>query len=210
MSRRIGALAAAAVLALALSACQSNASGSDSGGSGGSSAGSGGGSSSDAGKTPYRDLDSAAAAVVGHDQHGQEPTQRSSKAQFGGCQIWMGVSWDLSDDYMPSADKYGIGGHVQWKCVPGAAGVDRWNIHARLQFAYTASGPWTTEAEDTADLHIAEAPKNGVRFPYTGHCTTDKWRLAVDVDGAMDDMTQIRQTLYSQWRQVTPEDCARE
>lgn len=237
MNTRIrAAVLIAAALVLALSGCSSQAGGSStSGTSGGSSGGSTGGSSGgsstggdssggvpaggggDLGRTPHNDLGDAgkeAQAAGTKDAHGGfGPTTRSSWGG-NGCKIWFGVSYASSGTYMVVADKFGIGGHVQWECTHFGADMVRWHLEAaKLQWALTGTSTSWTDADGpgtTANVQVPEMGASGVRFPYTDHCTTDAWRVVATFDGETTSGGTGKITIVSDWRQVTSEDCDRE
>lgn len=213
MHIRPGALAAAVVLAVSLAACQSTGSDGSSGGSGGSSGGSSGGAaggSNSNGVNPVGDLDGAGAkeALTTGDQRGSSG-EDAHRFQVGGCRLWFGVSWDRSDQYLVSADRYGVGGHTQWSCSGVNIGVDDWHLKTWVEWTLApgAGAVWSKEGE----LQIDTAGHQGVRFPTSSDCTSDYWRVTAQVYGTMTDGTAIpKQTISSQWRKVTSEDCARE
>lgn len=203
MHRRIGGLAAAAVLALALTACQSNASSSDSGGSGGTSGGSSGGAAVGAGGSPSMNVDGGSAAPG---NTGSAHARTSD--DFDGCKVWFGFSQSGSATYLVSASKEGISGHFQWKCAKLAVGVDRVRFTAHLEHSFTLGGPYTAEAESSTSAAGAKA--SGSLFPLTSYCTTDWWRVRVTIgwdETGGGPMT--RPDLVSESRKVTSEDCNR-
>lgn len=210
MKQRIGSLAGAAVLAVALAGCQSSTSGSGSGGggtSGGSSGGTSGGSSGGAavsnGSSPAMNVDNGSAAPG---NSGSDHARTSDK--FDGCAVWFGFSQAGSATYLVSADKEGIGAHFQWKCDKLAVGVDRLRFTAHLEHSFTLGGPYTAEPESSTSG--GGAKPSGSLFPLTSYCTTDWWRVRVTIGW---DQTgggpQTRPDLVSESRKVTSEDCNR-
>ena len=202
MRRRIAPLAAATVLAAALTACQNNASSSDSGGSGGTSGGTSGASS---GGTVAAGPSSNAAPPVGDSGDGGHV--RTSD-DFDGCKIWFGFSQSSAATFLVSASKEGIGGHVQWKCSKMAVGVDRLRISTHLEHSFTLGGPYTAEAASATSGGGTNG--SGSLFPTTHYCTTDWWRQRVTIgwdETGGGPMT--RTDLVSESKKVTDEDCNR-
>jgi hypothetical protein len=206
MSRRIGALTAAAVLVLGLTACGAG-SGTDahSGGStgGGTTGGGNGGAAAGDGASPNMKVDGATAAAGNFGAN-----HSNTSDNFDGCKIWFGFSQSGSTTYLVSASKDGIGGHVQWKCNQIAVGVDRLRITAHLEWAYTLGGTYTTE--DTSKTSGGGTNSAGNLFPLTDHCTSDWWRVRVTIGwDETGSGPQTRPDLVSESRKVTDEDCNR-
>lgn len=199
MTRRIGTLAAAAVLAAVVTACQSNASGDSSGGgSGGSS--SGGTSGGTVAAAPSST--SAAAGNAGDGGH-----VRTSD-DFDGCKVWLGFNQSSSSTFLVSASKEGVAGHVQWRCAKLGVGVDRLRISTHLEHSFTLGGPYTAEPASTTSGGGTNG--SGNLFPTTTYCTTDWWRVRVTIgwdETGGGPMT--RPDLVSESRKVTDEDCTR-
>jgi len=204
--KRIGALAAAAVLAVGLAACQSSTSGSDAGGgSGGSSGGSSGGTSGGSSGGTVAAAPSTTAAAGGDSGDGGHV--RTSD-DFDGCKIWFGFSQSGSSTFLVSASKEGIAGQVQWKCAKLGVGVDRLRISTHLEHAFTLAGPYTAETASATSGGGTNGA--GSLFPTTHYCTTDWWRERVTIgwdETGGGPMT--RPDLVSESRKVTDEDCNR-
>jgi len=204
MRHRIIRLTAAAVLALALTACQSTASSGSSGGStsGGSSGGTTGGS------VPSALASADVHSVPDPADEGKGPGTRTSD-DFDGCSVWFGYSKASASTYLIAADKYGIGGHVTWKCSKMGANIDRLRFTARLEYAFTLGGPYTAEPSSTTSG--GGTSPSGSLFPLTDHCTTDWWRVRVTI--GWDETLggpMSRPDLVSEARKVTDADCNRE
>lgn len=217
MIRRITAAAlTAAALALFLSGCQSTAGGSSaSGGSlGGSSGGIGGGDQFDPapgdlgwgqGDTesgPMKEADTTA------DAHGKTGDAFSDTVE--NCKAWFGVNPARSSEYLVAADRYGIAGHVQWKCS-GTTSIARLHVDVKLRWSLAPGGPWKDETTSNANRTYTGDPTHGTGIVFNETCTTDYWQVGFRIrteEAAQGPVT--RPWIWSQWRKVTSEDCNRE
>lgn len=142
------------------------------------------------------------------DAHGK--TGSAFTDEVDGCHVWFGVSQARSSEYLVAADRYGIGGHVQWKC--DSAAVARLRLDVKLRWAYRPEGPWTDEpAGSNANRHYSDTIGHGTAMVFNDSCTTDYWQVGFRV-GVDEDMqgSVTREWVWSQWRKITSEDCARE
>lgn len=200
------------LLALALTATACVAPSSNNSGTGGLSAGSGGQLDPAPGDLGWGQDNTESApmkeAHTTHDAHGR--TDNVFTDEVEGCTTWFGVSKARSDEYLIAADKYGIGGHVQWKCS-GASSIARLHVDVKLRWALTPAGPWTDESGPNADRTYTDTVGYGTAMVFNDTCTTDYWQVGFRM--RTEEATQggvVRPWIWSQWRKVTSEDCARE
>lgn len=226
MTRRTTAAALTAALALALTACGSQTGGSSgSYGGGGSGGSSSGGSSSSGGIIGGGDQFDPAPGDLGWgqgntesgpmkeadtttDAHGKTDSTFSDTVE--NCKVWFGVNPARSSEYLVSADRYGVAGHVQWRCS-GTTSIARLHVDAKLRWALSPAGPWTEETGATANRTFTSDPGSGTGIVFTDECTTDYWQVGFRVrteEAAQGPVT--RPWIWSQWRKVTSEDCNRE
>lgn len=220
------AAAISAVLLAGTAACKSSTSGSGSTGGGGTSGGSDGSSGGDPGSVaaaggedslgdtfPASILDGVSQAASSTDSRGEFGTEYNNLAEIGTCKFYFGINPARSNEYIVSADSDGIGGQMAWSCNKVNSGgdirIDEINLWLEWSHAPTAGGPWTKEPDGTGNRTITDPGGSGALIVFNDHCTTDYWRAVFKVEVEQANQGMVTQTVHSQWRKVTPDDCSR-